>query len=96
MFRDDLTGKTANRSGLKDLLAFLKARKGRTVVIIDDLNRLARSVRTHYAIRDAVAKAGGKLESPSVPLPTIPTTTYWKSSKRLSRASIAARTPNRR
>lgn len=64
VFRDDLTGKTANRSGLKDLLAFLKARKGRTVVIIDDLNRLARSVRTHYAIRDAVAKAGGKLESP--------------------------------
>ncbi|OYX96614.1 MAG: hypothetical protein B7Y31_02230 [Novosphingobium sp. 16-62-11] len=30
----------------------------------DDLNRLARSLRTHYAIRDAVAKAGGKLESP--------------------------------
>jgi site-specific DNA recombinase len=64
VFSDDLTGKTANRDGLKELLAFLKKQKSGTRVIIDDLNRLARSVRTHFAIRDAITAAGGKLESP--------------------------------
>jgi site-specific DNA recombinase len=64
VFSDDLTGKTANRGGLKEMLAFLRASKSEIIVLIDDLNRLARSLRTHYAIRDAVAKAGGKLESP--------------------------------
>jgi site-specific DNA recombinase len=64
VFRDDFTGKTANRAGITALLAFLKGCKGQTIVIVDDLNRLARSLRTHYVIRDAVAKAGGKLESP--------------------------------
>ena len=64
VFSDDLSGKTANRDGLKSLIAFLKQRRTGTVVLIDDLNRLARSVRTHFAIRDAIAAAGGKLESP--------------------------------
>ena len=64
VFSDDLSGKTANRDGLKELIAFLKKRRGETRVIIDDLNRLARSVRTHFAIRDAISAAGGKLESP--------------------------------
>ncbi len=64
VFCDDYSGKSANRAGIKDLLAFLKSRRKQTIVIVDDLNRLARSLRTHYAIRDAVAKAGGKLVSP--------------------------------
>ena len=64
VFSDDLSGKTANRDGLKNLIAYLKKRRSQTIVIIDDLNRLARSVRTHFAIRDAISAAGGKLESP--------------------------------
>ena len=64
VFRDDFTGKSADRAGIKALLTFLKSCRGQTIVIVDDLNRLARSVRTHYVIRDAVTKAGGKLESP--------------------------------
>ncbi len=64
VFRDDFTGKSVERAGIKALLAFLKGCKGQTIVIVDDLNRLARSLRTHIALRDAIAKAGGKLESP--------------------------------
>ena len=64
VFRDDLTGKTDNRNGLKDLLAFIRKRKSSTKVVIDDLNRLARGLRAHFAIRDAIAAAGGQLESP--------------------------------
>jgi site-specific DNA recombinase len=63
VFRDDETGKTANRVGIKELLAYLKGHKG-TILIVDDISRVARSVRTHYALRDAIAKVGGKLESP--------------------------------
>src|SRR5688572_24831052 len=57
VFRDDFTGKSAERAGIKALLAYLKGCKGQTIVIVDDLNRLARSLRTHYLIRDAIAKA---------------------------------------
>ena len=64
VFRDDLTGKTDNRNGLKDLLTFIRKQKSNTKVIIDDLNRLARGLRAHFAIRDAIAAAGGQLESP--------------------------------
>ena len=64
VFSDDLTGKTDNRSGLKDMIAFVRKQKSQTKVIVDDLNRLARGVRTHIAIRDAIAAAGGQLESP--------------------------------
>ena len=61
---DDLTGKSDQRGGLKAMIAALQQSKDTTIVIIDDLNRLARSVRTHLTIRDAIAAAGGKLESP--------------------------------
>ena len=64
VFRDDITGRTADRVGIKALLAFLKSRRRQTIVIIDDVSRIARSLRTHYALRDAISKAGGKLESP--------------------------------
>ncbi|MGH1349566.1 MAG: recombinase family protein, partial [Methyloligellaceae bacterium] len=69
VFTDDLTGKSANRPGLKTLLAFLQAdRKNPHVVIIDDLSRFARRVPLHFELRETIALAGGILESPSVEL----------------------------
>ncbi len=68
VFADDLTGKVSGRPGIQDLLAFLKTQKGkrRFVILIDDITRFARSVRTHEDLRDAILEAGGILESPSV------------------------------
>ncbi len=69
VFTDDLTGKSANRPGLNALLAFLKAdRKNSYVVVIDDLSRFARRVPLHFELRETIALAGGILESPSVEL----------------------------
>ena len=67
-FADDLTGKVAGRPGIKDLLLLLQKNKGkkRFVILIDDITRFARSVRTHEDLRDAILEAGGILESPSV------------------------------
>ena len=65
-FKDDLTGKTVNRPGMQRLIEFLRThRKERIVVIVDDVSRLARSMRAHIELRDAVMRWGGRLESPS-------------------------------
>lgn len=69
VFTDDLTGQTSDRPGLQSLLKYLKAdRKTPHVVIIDDLSRFARRVPIHFELREAIALAGGILESPSVEL----------------------------
>ena len=66
VFKDDLTGKTANRPGLNALLSFLESdRKNPHVVIIDDLTRFAKRVPVHFELRESIALAGGILESPS-------------------------------
>lgn len=49
------------------MLAFLKKRKALgTVVIIDDISRLARGLDAHLKLRSDLMAAGGKLESPSI------------------------------
>ena len=71
VFTDDVTGQTADRIGLQSMLKFLRSdRKTPHVVIIDDLSRFARRVPVHFELREAIAKAGGILESPSVELRT--------------------------
>ena len=67
VFKDDITGKTAERPGLHEMLDFL--RKNRPIfhaVIIDDITRLARNVDAHLRLRTEILKAGGILESPSI------------------------------
>lgn len=64
VFTDDFTGSSISREGLKALLGFLKKHRRGLKVIIEDGTRLARSLRAHFAIRDAITAAGGKLESP--------------------------------
>ena len=66
-FKDDLSGSTSVRPGMKDMLAFVrKHRVLKPVVIIDDISRLARGLKAHMELRLAIAKAGGILESPTV------------------------------
>ena len=66
-FSDDMSGSLATRPGMQAMLAFLrKRRKLGTVVIIDDISRLARGIEAHLKLRSALSEAGGKLESPSI------------------------------
>ncbi|WP_374654669.1 recombinase family protein [Phenylobacterium sp.] len=66
-FKDDVSGKLFDRPGMQAMLAYVrKHRVLRPVILLDDLSRLARDVKTHIELRAAIAKAGGTLESPSI------------------------------
>lgn len=67
MFKDDVSGKLAQRPGFDDMLTFIrKNRKLAPVVIIDDISRMARDVRNHFDLKESVFRAGATLESPSI------------------------------
>ena len=68
-FRDEgVSGGLINRPGIQKMLRFLKQNRkaNRFVVIIDDISRLARDIRAHLDLRDAIADAGAELESPGI------------------------------
>jgi len=69
VFQDDISGKHADRPGMRKMLIFLhdaKKKKQSYVVVIDDLSRLARDIEAYRALRRAIAEAGGILMSPSI------------------------------
>lgn len=67
VFVDDISGKHADRPGMRDLLIFLHDAPDRTyAVVIDDLSRLARDIEAYRALRRAIQEAGGVLMSPSI------------------------------
>lgn len=63
-----VSGSMINRPAMLSMLAYLKKhrREGQHVVIIDDISRLARSMKAHLDLRSAIAEAGGRLESPAI------------------------------
>ena len=66
-FSDNMSGSLITRSGMQAMLAYLRKRKKfGTVVIIDDISRLARGIEAHLQLRTALSEAGGRLESPSI------------------------------
>lgn len=67
VFADDMTGGAVKRPAMDEMLAYLRQhRADNTVVIIDDISRLARGLEAHLKLRALLAAAGGKLESPSI------------------------------
>ena len=65
VFTDDITGKLFERPGMIAMLAYLKKRPG-TVVLIDDISRLARGLEAHLRLRASLNDVGAILESPSI------------------------------
>ena len=66
-FTDDMSGSVINRPGMQAMLKHLrKHRHEPRVVLIDDISRLARGIEAHLQLRDAIARAGATLESPSI------------------------------
>ncbi len=67
VFSDDMTGAVVRRPGMDSMLAYVrKHRKQRLYVIIDELSRMARGMNAHIQLRLLIAKAGGRLASPSM------------------------------
>lgn len=63
-----MSGKLLNRPEIKNMLRFVKkrSRDGEIVIIIDHISRLARDLKTHFELHEAIIKAGGRLESPTM------------------------------
>ena len=73
IYTDDVSGSLVDRPGMKAMLDFMRRRRARgTVVIIDDVSRLARGLEAHLELRRLIANAGGHLESPSIEFGTDP------------------------
>ncbi len=69
VFHDEaVSGGVIDRPGISAMLDYLKAQRSNAahVVIIDDISRIARDIKTHLELRDAISGAGAKLESPSI------------------------------
>ncbi len=69
VFADEaVSGGVVDRPGIKDMLAYLRRQKSgaKHIVLIDDISRIARDIKTHLDLRDAISNAGAKLESPSI------------------------------
>jgi site-specific DNA recombinase len=86
IFRDfGISGSRADRTGILQMLAFLKENpKTRYVVIVDDISRLARDIRVHLDLRDAIAKCGAVLESPSVTFGTDSDSRFFENMQALN------------
>ena len=98
VFRDDVSGSLIDRPGMTAMLAYIRKNKksGSTVVLIDDVSRLARGLNAHLELRAAIAKAGGILEFPSIEFGEDPDSRLSKTSWRRLPSTSAARTASRR
>lgn len=63
-----VSGKLLNRPGIKEVLQFLKREKhaDQYVVVFDDISRLARDIRTHMDLRDAIYATGAQMDCPTL------------------------------
>ena len=60
-----VSGSLVERPEMKELIGYVRKHQKENIrVLIDDISRLARGVLTHFALRAAISKAGGVLESP--------------------------------
>lgn len=64
-FHDDISGKFSARPAFDAMVKLLLHQDERMVVLIDDTTRIARSMRAHLDLRDALAITGAGLESPT-------------------------------
>ncbi len=69
VFSDNaVSGGIINRPGMQAMLSYINERASDAdyVILIDDISRLARDIKAHLDLRDAIAGVGAKLESPSI------------------------------
>ncbi len=62
---EGISGSLIDRPAITRMLDYLRQNE-ETVVIIDDISRLARGVKAHLELRLAIRDAGGILQSPSI------------------------------
>jgi site-specific DNA recombinase len=66
---EGISGSLIDRPAMTEMLGYLrqqKKRKREVIVLIDDISRLARSLKAHIELRMEIQSAGGMLQSPSI------------------------------
>ncbi len=66
---EGISGSLIDRPAMTEMLTFLrqeKKKKREVIVLIDDISRLARSLKAHIELRMEIQHAGGMLQSPSI------------------------------
>ncbi|ABS65506.1 Resolvase domain [Xanthobacter versatilis] len=63
-----VSGKLLDRPGIREVVQFLKREKqaDQYVVVFDDISRLARDIRTHLDLRDAIYATGAQMDCPTI------------------------------
>ncbi len=86
VFKDSgITGSRADREGINAMFDYLRKHKSKQfVVIVDDISRLARDIRVHLDLRDAISECGAILESPSVTFGTDSDGRYFENMQALN------------
>lgn len=100
VFKDEgISGGITDRPGMRELLLFLDKQKNKTVVVIDDIKRLARDVIGHFELRNAIYSRNATLESPSHKFEETPTgkfiETVLAGTSELERSQNAQQVTNR-
>ena len=62
---EGVSGGSGTRPAMGEMLSFLGEQSGEVVVVVDDIKRFARDVELHFALKLAIMKRGGRLESPT-------------------------------
>lgn len=62
---EGISGSLILRPAMQNMLEYLRDNPG-TIVIIDDISRLARGLEAHIQLRTAISESGGILKSPSI------------------------------
>ena len=62
-----VSGGIVTRPGMQAMLAYIEEHTDDDyIILIDDISRLARDMKAHLDLRDAIASVGARLESPSI------------------------------
>jgi site-specific DNA recombinase len=72
IYDEGISGGTIDRPGLQKLFGLIEKSKVKITVIVDDINRIARDVVTHFAIRKFIKDAGGEFLSVNMKLEDTP------------------------
>lgn len=82
------SGGLLNRPGIKEILQFLRREKhaDQYVVVFDDISRLARDIRIHLDLRDAIFATGAQIDCPTVEFRKDPEGQYFEEMQAINAA----------
>ena len=77
---EGFSGSLLDRPSIKQILKHIDDNPTKNyVVIFDSIDRIARDVRVHWAIKEAFESRGARVESPNFNFEDTPEVNFWKT-----------------